>query len=541
MNAAVHKQKKGNTLITTIAASAIVVATSFLNFLRFNNYPIISAETALVSVGLLLLIILLGFIHHHATIIGKAILEGLLVTIILNQNTVPIVWSFAAGLALAALILFRRSSMLPVLGMLSLFTLISGFLGIGTAAGDNDQLQTRKTLQPQAAGKTEKASAPPALLHLILDEHIGLEGLSDKKPNSLALKSELKARYLKQGFRVYGRAYSQHFHTINAIPQIMNFGAEPPRNTQSKKAAPLEQNAYFDRLLKNGYSLHIWQTNFMDFCQGRPVASCTRLHNGQLGAIHDLPSLSTLDKAHLIAVRFARLFQPAKIAGKYYDTFRLNTVWGSSLPNLNLGTVPSMSTVNGLMSFDNLVKNLEKAQPGHAYFAHIVMPHFPYVTTEDCKVKKIHDWQERQSHRPLNDRQNAYFEQIRCVSNKLENAVAALHQSPSANNFVVVVHGDHGSRIAKIQPTYQNQKRFSDQDFIAGFSTLMAVRSSAIPAEYEDQPVTVSQILDLLSAKNFKQSPDSANFKAPPVQLDDENWVPQAARSLPAKWLNKEQ
>src|SRR5690606_30572625 len=101
----------------------------------------------------------------------------------------------------------------------------------------------------------------------------------------------------------------------------------------------------------------------------------------------------------------------------------------------------------------------------------------------------------------------------------------------------VIVHGDHGSRIAALEPKAENVGRFSDDDLVSGYSTLFAVRAPDIEAGYEPRPLPVAAILHQLAASGFRSAQISVapNF-TPTVVLEDFDWKPVQRVPLPAGW-----
>src|SRR5207245_3601634 len=81
----------------------------------------------------------------------------------------------------------------------------------------------------------------PAIVHIILDEHIGLDGLAPDNPRTPAVRQALDQFYLGNGFRVFGRAHSDYAFTTRSIPEILNFGANPPKDRRT-----IRKIAYFD-------------------------------------------------------------------------------------------------------------------------------------------------------------------------------------------------------------------------------------------------------------------------------------------------------
>ena len=67
----------------------------------------------------------------------------------------------------------------------------------------------------------------PPIIHLILGEHIGIEGIPTSVHNGTAVRNELKQFYSNRGFRLYGRAFSQYRGTRESISSLLNFSTMP--------------------------------------------------------------------------------------------------------------------------------------------------------------------------------------------------------------------------------------------------------------------------------------------------------------------------
>ena len=80
--------------------------------------------------------------------------------------------------------------------------------------------------EPPAALLALTAAPPssdlPVFLHLILDQHAAPEGLPDEVDGSAALREQMKALYVGNGFRLDGQAYSRFSRTEMSIPHLLN-------------------------------------------------------------------------------------------------------------------------------------------------------------------------------------------------------------------------------------------------------------------------------------------------------------------------------
>ncbi len=99
-----------------------------------------------------------------------------------------------------------------------------------------------------------------------------------------------------------------------------------------------------------------------------------------------------------------------------------------------------------LRSFEGLGEVSDDPAPTFA-FAHILLPHIPYVVDGDCQLLKpaIPDDQEADTPEQRAD----YVDQVRCVDHLVLDLVTRLLRRSSTPPIILVV-GDHGSRFADI-------------------------------------------------------------------------------------------
>ena len=112
----------------------------------------------------------------------------------------------------------------------------------------------------------------PPVVHLILDEHIGVDGLPIDFAKGKALQQALKKLYLDNGFRLFEKAYSRYSRSYNSIPNALNFNAIAQDNyyfPTGKKE--LTHNEYFQTLSTRGYGIKVYQSSYMDFCHGEGI------------------------------------------------------------------------------------------------------------------------------------------------------------------------------------------------------------------------------------------------------------------------------
>ena len=115
------------------------------------------------------------------------------------------------------------------------------------------------------------AQSLPRMIHLVLDAHIGIEGIPQDTALGQQMKADLKSFYQKNGFVVFGGAYSHYPLTFRSISHLLNFSASPYEATPQgdpfwvgREPYRLLQNRYFELLSSQGGTESMsWKIRFI--------------------------------------------------------------------------------------------------------------------------------------------------------------------------------------------------------------------------------------------------------------------------------------
>lgn len=335
------------------------------------------------------------------------------------------------------------------------------------------------------------------IIHLILDQQIGIDGLVDAIPGAAEMRSELLTLYENAGFRVYGSAFTHFPATLESLPNLMNNSVEPNAHRWVRVVNgrnKLIENRWFRHLKAQGYVIDVLQTHYVDFCADRaaPVSRCENYNLGDIRFLHNL-DVGTIEKSqYLILYSFAVSYAPLSRALQlgWHATRKISALIGLDLPEWNEPAL-SPSTVNSLNAMDRVAERLETIGPGQAYVAHLLLPHDPYALEENCEVKpRFGDWTERKSALwsllvpadPARQRfrYQEYFKQMRCLNRRLAALFEILDRRGLANQATVIIHGDHGSLITSLEPVSQVGAMLSSLDITSSYSTLFAIKSPGL-------------------------------------------------------------
>ena len=169
-----------------------------------------------------------------------------------------------------------------------------------------------------------------------------------------------------------------------------------------------------------------------------------------------------------------------------------------------------------MAALDSIAADLARSQPGEVFFAHLLLPHNPYVYDSECRARPPAEWRQRRDHDEVDIeagdsntpagralRYSLYLPQLRCAHRKIGELLDAIPPS-LRESAVVVVHGDHGSRIGVTEPNSWRESSFGGADYADFFSTLFAVRSPGIEAGYDPLTTPVTCLLRTLVESDFR-------------------------------------
>ena len=398
---------------------------------------------------------------------------------------------------------------------------------------------------PQSSGIQEAGAAVPApagelqrelptVVHIVLDEQIGVEGLPPELPSSRALQAELTAFYLDRGFTLFGRAFSHYYMTADSLPNMFNGTAHKRRNAHIRTNGDsnkfrLLKNAWFDRLSEQGYRIKVFQTDYLDFCAGGQVRSedCVTLPTIALRGLMTV-DLSIGDKSTLLFENFLQNAFLLRVAARVADRYAPGDA-GESGQNLWHWRPRPLTSLSAMSLIEQFQAALGAAQPGTAYFAHLLLPHHALIYDRDCQTAaKLEDWMnstdallERSSIRNTAAmraaRYERYVEQVRCTHVKLAEMLSALRAAGRFDDAIIIVHGDHGSRISQREALSSFAEALSDDDIRDSYSTLFALRTpDQAPGYRQDSRSIQALFADYLIESPLAEETQDVYLNQPP-------------------------
>lgn len=523
-------------------APFLLLVTPFVTFVQYQRHGFSHPEVLFFLLALALAALVLGAVSARFPRVEWLVLAGLLTLFADIQLEEPGERRLLAAFLLAGGVLWLiRQHAARIVSVAMAAVLGLSLLPLGRSSD---------AAAPAASPPTAASGRLPLVVHLVLDEHIGVEGLPrELTPSSFS--RELESFFIERGFRLFGRAYSEYSSTLWSLAQLLNLSPGGYEPTYSAPAGPgtyrLLKNAYFERLVQRGHAIHVYQPEYLDLCAGPvPIASCLTYRANSLEALEDLPASATQKLAVVAGTYLSRseLHMRAKRlyrAGRQQFA-RINVplpAWNwersTSAP---VGTVPV---------FNRVASDLSHARAGDVVFAHLLMPHYPYVYDAACAPRPPSEWLTRSdasdigvpgglTNRPESraDRYARYLDQLACTRQKIGMILDAIPRSlrPSA---IVIVQGDHGSRISLVDPTTATAAALVRSDYADHFSTLFAVRAPGVDAGADARVASIQCLLRALANSGFRSTADADACAVPRVVHLSDGRQPQP-RPLPDFW-----
>lgn len=453
-------------------------------FIKFNQITPWGIDTILLWSVVGVIALLSAGLSYWGNWICRIIIIS--ITISLTLSFIPSIsaflWLRIIGIIVLIGLLWLTDNTITVLTFMATALVLSTlFVSVGHQfVGTTDQ---RNDAAP-------KPGQGPLMLQIVLDEHIGPNGIPMNFPQGPAMRQFIEHFYLNHGFTLYTNAYSRYPRTYDSIPNMLNFTAESQHTAYFPDGIhhlTLDHAKAFNIAEQHGYQIRVFQAYYINFCraQGISFGRCF--------------TYATRD------IRQADRF-PLSIWARNNYTFKsflLNSSWyqawiewyannlkpdaakiGIQLPYWPWG-LNQLSSPSAMQVFPALTQDIEQHPQGVYIFAHILLPHSPYVYTNNCQfVKSPDNWYINYDEGPVANspdrrklRYHYYLQQMRCVYKPLGDMLTQLDKQGLLSNAYIVIQGDHGSRINEHGAVMGNEPYVNWQDFTDSYDALYAIRT----------------------------------------------------------------
>jgi hypothetical protein len=501
----------GVDVLASSVAPFLILLAPFVAYLHYQRHSFANPEVV-VSVLLLAAVgLILGALATVSPLFGVATLAALLTLLVdIQVDEVGLKRLGLLFLGLSGVLWIIRQHAHRIVSLMMVTVILLSFLS------PRSQAVTMGGDSP--ATRPAPRADLPFVFHLILDEFIGPDGLpADLAPQGF--KQELESFFLSRGFRLFPKSYSEYMPTVWSVPQLLNlapvqFRPELTEPGPSPGTYRLTQNAYFERLAGLGYAIQVHEPDFLYLCpQGLP-STCRTYATRSLALLDNL-DVPLRTKLAVVAGTFFGQSEAYTRTKTKYRSIRRRLAGKVPLPawNWERGTP---GTAGSMPMFDVVAKDLANAQRGTFVFAHILMPHYPYIFDGECRQRPPRDWLERTDADRADvprgitnvaegraERYALYFAQVECTKRKIDELLDSI-PAPLRRDAILIVQGDHGSRITMVDPTTVANTDLSVSDYADAFSTMFAVRAPSIEAGSDDRMAPITCLLRTLVESHFQ-------------------------------------
>lgn len=481
-----------------VAGVFLLAVLPLVIFLKNAEYSLLAAESFVIFGLILGFALLCGLLLVIEGKIFRIIVFTFLAILVVDVQTD---WISTLGLRLLLNVIFFGGLFWLVHRHLSrILVLMVGLMVLATVV-----MPGHRAVSNSGEPGSQPGDDPnlPFVLHLVLDEQIGVEGIPAAFDPDGSAADELRDFYLDRSFTVFGRAYSRYGSTRESMSNMLNFDhagiSEQYLGGDFTAGDLLGENAWFDMLHGQGYRIHVLESSHLRyFNPGEDGVN----PNGDTRLTYDVHSLRPLQETNLtveqkipfiLSTYFKESYFLKNIGLAYTGlaTSKSGKVLGLPAWELDGNHPVHIATMEVIDSF---TEQLKQAGPGQAFFAHLMLPHSPYGFDRDCQMelrpghwllskdKRLGTRYNTQESRAL--RYPLYLGQMFCLQSRLETMFAILEEKGLWEDAIVVIHGDHGSRISQWPPAPVCKSNVSSQDLVDSFSTLYAVKAPGLEAGY---------------------------------------------------------
>ena len=468
--------------LAPFAAPALVLLAIVVPFLTFYKYNPLLPESLILIGGAVLLGVAVGALGRIGRVIAPMLLAfTIFVYLFCRQDVIaflnkatnvigattghPFIVLATLGiglLGLTGLICFALRRHLDTIVVAVFGTMIVSTIVLPVGADG----------EPVSTGALPKSlAALPPVIHIILDEHIGLAGLPADFEGSAAAKRIIPATY--KDFALYSRAYSRFPETKYSLTSLMNRdrGADVTDLLEgdSYSFSPKE-NDWFDVLKQKGYAIRVYQSTWFDMCGESPAVSACYTYS---------------------------MFSPNPI-----QRSQLSTRQRLGVLRQKLFVSPRALQLEPMVSLNTLARlraDIAEAPRGVAYIVHLLIPHHGYLYASDCSLRDPKEWVSFDRDGGYSAKERArlyrsYLGQLVCADKQMHQLFAELKALGVYDDATIIIHGDHGSRLAEGPFITPSPEILTAQDRLDHFSTLLAIKAPGVTPGIHEEPVVLQQI-----------------------------------------------
>lgn len=361
------------------------------------------------------------------------------------------------------------------------------------------------------SGATKKSLNPtlPLLIHVILDEH-GSPLTASSRLKDTGRLDNIFDPYVKRGFAVHSWVRAPSDDTHISLGRIMAApGTSEKENNYSREAGDftykLKKNSYIEALKNRGFEVSVIQSSFIQLCMNQN-AECHTYPRDYYGHAMSRFTSSLEDRLWLaVALLHSKQYSPNSVRHViFYGMIGgLLRTYGGLPTKMSDWTRPAFV----LDVLDSIERRALSMHRGEAYLVHLLAPHFPYVLDSKCNMRPRNLWREPPWFRKgkkmdggLAAVEEAYWQQAECMHARLLSVIDNAERAVGRDGVVVVLHGDHGTRVVNYRSGPKAEKLTIDKAS-AMHDTIVLMRGPGIEPIQNNELVFLDEVLRNVSKK----------------------------------------
>ena len=470
-------------LICGLSAPALILLAIIVHFLRFHEYGLLRPESLLLMGGAAGIGVLVGAVSRiRPATLGPALIAITLGVFVfyrpeltsrimgLVERLGETVGDVGIAFGLVGLALFIAFCSITWLLRRHLDTIVVAVFGTIVVTTIVLPLSTGGEPVESGALPAELKDLPP-VIHIILDEHIGLAGLPPEMPESAPAARAIETTY--KDFALYSRAYSRFAETQFSLASLMNhdLAKDVSKALDARfDGYTLTESAWFDRLKEQGYAIRVYQSTWLDMCSRIASVDSCYTHSLYSPNAFQRSTLPTLAKLQIL------------------------------LGRLYIGSAHQLpSALASMETLERLQSDIAQAPRGVAYFVHLLIPHDGYLYKSDCSLADPSDWGEAERDHGVtaeirSELYQLYLAQTTCADVAVGRLFDELKALGVYDEATIIVHGDHGSRIGERAHILDSPPTLTQQDLRDHYSTLLAIKAPGFAPGLRQEPEALQSL-----------------------------------------------
>src|SRR5512145_1918630 len=228
-----------------LAAPALILITPLVTFLRHHGYDLLAHEVILCIAALSVVGLVIGVLSAiRPLVVGPIVLFAMTIPWIVEPAATVILSAAEAflgpnearssGPSLATRLSYGAIGLVGLV-LFALFWMLRRHVGVVASVAFSVMLvvaafstngRPMKSAVTIADPQPLRADLPP-VVHLVLDEHIGIAGIPEDIDGAGELKRDITAFYERYGFRLYPNAFSHYWNTEDSLANLLNGTLSP--------------------------------------------------------------------------------------------------------------------------------------------------------------------------------------------------------------------------------------------------------------------------------------------------------------------------